>query len=422
MPNDSTAGAPPRRVVITGRGVISPIGSTTASFWTALLEGRSGVGPITGFDASDLPTRIAGEVTDFDPADYMPRLTSRRIDRFAQFAVAVALQAVEEAKLDLSASPERLRRTGVLLGSGYGPSSLLQESALKLRDRGHRAVGPYVSAASAIDSAPGEVALRLGIQGPSGALSTACASGTSAVGEAVRAIRHGYADVMIAGGSDDAVCPVDIASACMSRALSRRNDEPQRASRPFDRARDGFVMAAGAGALVLESAEHAERRGAQVLAEVVGYGATSDAYHPTAPHPEGAGAREAMRLALADAGIGPDDIDHINAHGTSTALNDRTESESIRAVFGERATQIPISGIKSMTGHMIGAAGAVELIATVEAIRTGMVPPTVNCDDPEDASLNYVPHHPQLHATTYAMSNSFGFAGHNAVLVVRAWS
>ena len=272
----------------------------------------------------------------------MPRRTSRRVDRFAQFAVAVALQAVEEAKLDLAGTTALSRRTGVLLGSGYGPSSLLQESALALRDRGYKGVGPYASAASAIDSAPGEVALRLGIHGPSGALSTACASGTSAVGEAVRSIRHGYTDVMIAGGSDDAVCPVDIASACVSRALSRRNDEPTRASRPFDRDRDGFVMAAGAGALVLEEAEHAERRGADVLAEVVGYGATSDAHHPTAPHPEGAGAREAMRLALADAGIGPDAVDHINAHGTSTALNDRTESESIRADV--RRARIPDTG------------------------------------------------------------------------------
>jgi 3-oxoacyl-[acyl-carrier-protein] synthase II len=422
MTSQRSSCQPDLRVVVTGRGVISPIGSTTSDFWTALLAGRSGVGPITAFDASELPTRIAGEVDDFDPGAYMPRRVSRRIDRYAQFAVAVALQAMEEAKLTIELDSELAGRCGIVLGSGYGPSSLLQQSALQLRDSGYRALGPFVSAASAIDSAPGEIALRLGIQGPSGALSTACASGTSAIGEAARAIRHGYADVMLAGGSDDAVCPVDIGSASMSRALSRRNDEPERASRPFDRDRDGFVMAAGAGVVVLEDAEHAMRRGAQILAEIVGYGASSDAYHPTAPHPEGAGARTAMRLALQDAGVEPSAIDHINAHGTSTTLNDRTESEAIRAVFGDYAPNIPISSVKSMTGHMIGAAGAVELIATIEAIRTGQVPPTINCDNPEDTELNYVPHRPQAHQTTLAMSNSFGFAGHNAVLVVRSWN
>lgn len=413
----------PRRVVVTGRGVVSPIGCTTEQFWSSLLAGRSGVGPITAFDASDLPTRIAGEVNDFDADLYLPRRVSRRLDRYAQFAVAVAMQAVNEAKLPVGESipEEDAWRIGVLFGSGYGPSSLLQKSALDLQAKGQRAVGPYVSASSAIDSAPGEVALALGLRGLSGALSTACASGTSAIGDAVRLIRHGYLDVMIAGGADDAVCPVDIASACSSRALSRRNEDPTAASRPFDKERDGFVMAAGAGAVVLEDLDHAQARGATILAEVLGYGATSDAYHPTAPHPEGAGAQRAMTEALADAGLTPDEIDYINAHGTSTTLNDRTETKAIRAVFGERATSIPVSSVKSMTGHMIGAAGAVEFIASVEAMRTGTLPPTINCDDPEDAEMNYVPHRPQEQATRHIMSNSFGFAGHNSAVIARRW-
>lgn len=413
----------PRRVVVTGRGVVSPIGCTTEQFWSSLLAGRSGVGPITAFDASDLPTRIAGEVQDFDPDVYLPRRVSRRLDRYAQFAVAVAMQAVNEAKLPVgeNASEQDAWRTGVLFGSGYGPSSLLQNSALDLKSRGLRAIGPYVSASSAIDSGPGEVALALGLRGPSGALSTACASGTSAIGDATRMIRHGYVDAMIAGGADDAVCPVDIASACSSRALSRRNDDPTAASRPFDTDRDGFVMAAGAGAVVLEELEHAKARGATILAEVLGYGATSDAFHPTAPHPEAAGARRAMTDALADAQVTPADIDYINAHGTSTTLNDRTETQAIRAVFGERATAVPVSSIKSMTGHMIGAAGAVEFIAGVEAMRAGVLPPTINCDNPEDPEMNYVPHRPQVQDTRLIMSNSFGFAGHNAVVIARRW-
>lgn len=404
-----------RRVVVTGRGVVSPIGCTTGEFWDSLLAGRSGIDTITGFDASDMPTQIGGEVRDFDPSTYMPKRVSRRLDRFAQFAVAVAQQAVEESKLLVEDVADR---TGVLFGSGYGPTWLLQTSALAVRERGYRAVGPYVSAASAIDCAAGEVALDLGARGPSGAVSTACASGTTAIGEAARMIRHGYADVMVAGGSDDGVSPVDIASASMSRALSRRNDDPARACRPFDRDRDGFVMASGAGALVLEDLESARSRGAHILAEVLGYGATSDAHHPTSPHPEGLGARGAMRAALSDAGVDPREVDYVNAHGTSTRLNDQTEAEAVLAVLGERARQIPISSTKSMTGHMIGAAGAVEAIASVGAITTGWVPPTVNCDDPDIPGLDFVPHEARAQPTRVVLSNSFGFAGHNACVVL----
>ncbi|WP_320068868.1 beta-ketoacyl-ACP synthase II [Micromonospora sp. RTGN7] len=415
----SQAGPPRKRVVITGQGAVTPIGLNVDDFWESLTQGRSGVDRITQFDAGDLPVQIAGEVRGFDPSDYMPRTVSRRIDRFAQFAVAAALQAVENSKLVLHSSDNP--RVGVLVGSGYGPTNLIQNCALQFREKGIRGIAPWVSAASAIDSAAGEVALRLRATGPSGAVSTACASGTTAIGQAMRMIQQGQVDVFVAGGSDDSVTPVDVASGASTRALSRRNDDPQRASRPFDRARDGFVMAGGAGIVVLESLDHAVARGAQILAEVAGYGETSDAHHPTAPHPEGLGAQRAMRMALQDAGVAPHEIDYINAHGTSTQLNDRTESAAIRQVFGEQALRIPISSTKSMTGHMIGAAGSVELIATVKAIHQGLVPPTINCEDPEDAELNYVPNAAQQHQVSIAMSNSFGFAGHNAVLVVRAF-
>ncbi|GAA3225426.1 beta-ketoacyl-ACP synthase II [Nonomuraea helvata] len=408
-----------RRVVITGMGAITPVGLSVQDFWDSLLAGRSGVGPIEAFDASNLPVKIAGEVKGFDPTAYMPRTVSRRIDKYAQFAVAAAAQAVEHAKLVIDEA--NTHRVGVLIGSGYGPTGLVQSGTLTLEGRGYRGLAPWLSAATSIDCAAGEVAYKLQATGPSGAISTACASGTSAVGEAMRMIQRGDVDAMIAGGADNSVTSFDIGSTAMSRALSTRNDDPQRASRPFDKGRDGFVMAAGAGALVLEDARSAERRGAPILAEVVGYGATSDAYHPTAPHPEGLGARRAMQLALDDAGLPASAVDHINAHGTSTTLNDRTEAAAIRKVFGDHAPRIPITAVKSMTGHTIGAAGAVELVATVQTLLTGVVPPTINCDDPEDPDLNFVPHQPQRHDVAVAMSNSFGFAGHNATLVVRRY-
>jgi 3-oxoacyl-[acyl-carrier-protein] synthase II len=410
---------PRRRVVITGTGVISPIGLSTATFWESLLAGRSGIRRIENFEVADLPTQIAAQVRDFDPEQFMPRKVWRRIDPFAQYAMAAAIEAVEAAKIEFD--EELAPRVGVQIGSGYGASTVQQQVTLGLEAKGARSIGPFTSAASAIDNAAGEVAIRFGAKGPSGAISTACASGTSAIGEAMRWIQYGACDVVLAGGSDDSVTRSDIASACSARALSRRNDDPEHACRPFDKERDGFIMAAGAGVLVLEEAERAMRRGAPILAELVGYGASTDAYHPTAPHPEGAGAQQALRAALADARIDPSEVDYINAHGTSTKLNDRIETLAIRQVFGDHATRVPISSTKSMTGHMIGAAGAVEAIAAVHAIRDGVVPPTVNCFDPEDTEVNYVPHTPQEHKVDIAMSNSFGFAGHNAVAIVRAW-
>lgn len=415
----ATEDAGRRRVVITGCGAITPVGLDTAQFWAALLAGRSGIAPITAFDAADLPTRFAGEVREFDPGEYMPSPAARRLSRFAQFAIAAALQAVEEAKLEVD--EQLAHRVAVLVGSGYGANQLVHDAIATLQERGPRAITPYLAYTGSIDNASGEVATRLGATGPSGAIVTACATGSTCIGEGLRLIQHGTADVVIAGGADDAVTRLDMAAGASARALSRRNDEPERASRPFDRDRDGFVMGAGAGVVVLEEAGRALHRGAHILAELVGYGASTDAYHPTAPHPEGLGAKRAMRLALDDAALDPSDVDYINAHGTSTVLNDRTETEAIRTVFGDTAPGIPISSVKSMTGHMIGAAGAVELIATIHAIRSGVVPPTINCDDPEDPGLNYVPHHAQEHDVEVALSNSFGFAGHNAALVVARW-
>nr|WP_018218337.1 beta-ketoacyl-ACP synthase II [Salinispora vitiensis] len=407
-------------MVITGTGVITPIGLSVSDFWSSLLAGRTGVDEITSFDASHLPTRIAAEVRGFNHLAYMPYRVGRRLDKFAQFGLAAGLQAVEEAKLDLD--DDLVWRTGALLGSAYGPGQFIQTSTLAMAAGGPQKVPAYMAAAASNDSAAGALAMQLGLRGPSAAVSTACATGATCIGDAFRQIRHGYSDVMLAGGTDSTITPLDMVSASNTGALSRRNGDPSRASRPFDRDRDGFVMGAGAGVVVLEEAEFARRRGAPILAELAGYGATTDVHHPTAPDPTGTGARAAIRAALDDAELGPDDIDYVNAHGTSTVINDRLETAVLRSVFGDRATRIPISSIKSMTGHMIGAAGAVELIATARAAAEGVVPPTVNCDDPEDTGLNFVPHEPQEHRVRAAISNSFGFGGHNAVLVVRPWA
>ncbi|MFG2346105.1 beta-ketoacyl-ACP synthase II [Streptomyces phaeochromogenes] len=413
-----TASAPTgRRVVITGTGVISPIGGTSREFWDSLVAGRSGVRVITRYDPDTLPTRFAGEVVDFDARTYMPNKVGRRLDRFAQFALAAAMQAVREA--GLTVTEELAPRTAVLVGTGYGAGHFTRDAVLTLRDDGRRRMNAYFASAGSSDSATVEIASWLGARGPSGAMVAACATGAICIGDAMRLIRHGYADVVVAGGSDDAVNPLDLATSANAGALSRRADRPELASRPFDRDRDGFVMGAGAGVVVLESLEHAVRRGAAVLGELAGYGITTDAYHSTHPHPDGRDAKRAMAQALADAGVAPEEVDHISAHGTSTPLNDRIESRAIREVFGERASAIPITSIKSMTGHMIGAAGAVELIAALQTVRTGVVPPTINCDDPEDPDLDYVPHQARRHPARVVMSNSFGFGGHNAVLVVR---
>ncbi|MFJ2744336.1 beta-ketoacyl-ACP synthase II [Streptomyces sp. NPDC087440] len=408
------------RVVVTGWGMVTPLGLDTASTWEGMLAGRSGIGPITQVEAGDLPVRIAGEVKGFDAAAHLPHKVLRRTDPYARYALVAATEALEHSKLTIDES--NAHRVGVLIGSGYGPMKSVADHVRDLDGKGPRAVSPLSAVTGAIDSAPGEISMATGAQGPSRALSSACASGTDALGEAVRWIRSGATDVVIAGGADDIITRVDIAGSGNARALSTRQGDPTEASRPFDEDRGGFVMAAGAGVMILESAEHAQARGAQILAELVGYGSTSDAYHWTAPHPEGVSVRRAMREALRDAGLGPEDVDYVNAHGTGTQLNDKAELASLRAVFGERIEQIPVSSTKSMTGHMIGAAGAVEAIVGALAINEGVVPPTRNCHRPIDERVNFVPHTAQAHDVDVVMSNSFGFGGHNAVVVLRRWA
>ncbi|AXX32280.1 beta-ketoacyl-ACP synthase II [Actinosynnema pretiosum subsp. pretiosum] len=408
-----------RRVVVTGRGAVTPIGADWPTTWASMVKGSSGIRVLSTVDTTGLPVRIGGEVLDLDLSGLPPKAV-RRTDSSVHIALSAALEAVADANLvvDEALAP----RVAVVLGSAGGPTKLSAAATRALDERGARGLSPYYFPGSGVDSAAGEVALHLGAQGPSVCVVTACATGATSIGEAARLIRHGAADVVVAGGVDDTMTRLDITGAAISRALSTRNDDPEAASRPFDRGRDGFVMSAGGGVVVLESEEHARARGARVLGELAGYGATTDAFHPTAPHPEAGPARRAMHDALAQAGLAPQDVGYINAHGTSTPLNDTTELRAIRGVFGSHATRVPVSSTKSMTGHMLGGAGAVELIVALESVLTGVTPPTINCDDPEDPEVNFVPHTAQEHRVEAAMSNSFGFGGHNAVLIARRWA
>lgn len=407
-----------RKVVVTGWGAVTPLGLSVDETWSALTEGRSGVEPLTSVDTTDLATNFGGEVKGFDATRWLKPRQFRRMDLYAQYAFAAATEAMEQAELTFDEAGGQ--RAGVLIGSGYGPMATVAKQLAVLADNGPQRVSPFAQITGAIDSAACEISFHFGVTGPTRALSTACASGADAIGEAARWIRHGVVDVAIAGGAEHILTRLDLATSGNARALSTRNDAPEEASRPFDTDRDGFVMSAGAGVLVLESEEHALARGAHILAEVAGYASTSDAYHWTAPHPEGRGVRTAMTGALADAGLRPTDVDYVNAHGTSTQSNDQAEVDMLRAVFEQHAERIPISSTKSMTGHMIGAAGALEAIVAGLVIRHGVVPPTINCHHPVDDSLNFVPHHAQKHQVDVVMSNSFGFGGHNAVLVLRA--
>jgi len=407
------------RVVITGWGAVTPLGLSVEQTWAAMVAGRSGIAALTGVEVDDLPTRFGGEVTGFDPKAHMKARQSRRMDPYAQYAFAAADEAFAMAKLRID--EDNGHRAGVLVGSGYGPTSSIAKHVAVLAEHGPSKVSPFAQIAGAIDSAACEISFAHGITGPTRAISSACASGADAIGEAARWIRHGVVDMAVAGGAEHILTRLDLATSGNAQALSTRNDDPAAASRPFDEDRDGFVMSAGAGLMVLESEEHALARGAAILAEVAGYAATSDAYHWTAPDPTGRGVRAAMRGALADAGLGASDVDYVNAHGTSTTFNDQSEVDSLHAVLGTRVTEIPVSSTKSMTGHLIGAAGAVEAIACGLAIGSGVVPPTLNCHKPIDPAVNFVPHTAQEHDVRVAMSNSFGFGGHNAVLVLRRW-
>lgn len=409
-----------RRVVVTGLGAISPLGLDFPTTWQNLLAGRSGAGPITRFDASAHKVRIAAEVKGFDhPIARFGRREARKMDRFIQFAVVAAEEAVQHAYLPLDKVDRE--RVGVVMGTGIGGVETLFHETRTLLEKGPR-VNPFLVPRMLADSGPGVIAIRLGLMGPNLAVVTACASSTNAVGEALHLIRRGDADVVLAGGAEAAITPIALAGMEVIGALSTRNEEPEKASRPFDARRDGFVMGEGAAFLVLESLEHAQRRDARILAEVVGYGSTCDAHHITAPAEDGAGAARCMRHALQSAKLQPQEIDYINAHGTSTPLNDKSETAAIKTVFGEAAYAIPVSSTKSMTGHLMGAAGALEAAICVQVLQDGMLPPTINYEFPDPAcDLDYVPNQARRAEVRYAMSNSFGFGGHNATIILRRW-
>ncbi len=411
-----------RRVVVTGMGLITPVGLDVESTWSALVAGKSGAGPVTLFDASDQLVRFACEVKGFDPELYMDRKEARRADRFLQFALAAAEQAVTQAGLETMTSDAPSDRTGVIVGSGIGGLSTLEAQHSKLLEQGPQRVSPFFIPMFIADMAAGMISMRYGSRGPNYATVSACASSAHAVGLALRSIRNGEADVMIAGGTEATVTPLCMAGFASMKALSRRNDSPETASRPFAATRDGFVVGEGAGVLVLESAEHAIGRGAPILGELAGFGQSADAYHMTAPVPGGGGAQLAMRDALKDADVEPDQVDYVNAHGTSTPANDATETAALKAVFGPGAYDLVVSSTKSMIGHTLGAAGAIEAAICLLACERGRIPPTINLDDPDpDCDLNYTPNHAIDRSVNVALSNSFGFGGHNVAIVTRRW-
>jgi len=408
-----------RRVVITGLGLVSPLGHDVESSWKGLVEGRSGIGPITRFDASALETRIAGEVNGFDPLQYLDRKEVRRTDRFAQFSVAAATQARSDAGLEIT--PDVAPRVGVAFGSGIGGVGTLVDNILS-HDKDPRKVSAFLIPMMIVDMAAGEVAMKLHAKGPNLGTVSACASSAHAIGLAADAIRRGQADVMLAGGAEAGLIPVAIGAFNAMHALSRRNDAPEKASRPFDKERDGFVFAEGGGCVVLEELGHARARGARILAELAGYGATADAYHVTAPPAGAEGAVRAMRMALEDAGLRAEDVGYVNAHGTSTQANDGTETQALKTVFGGHARSIAISSTKSMTGHTLGAAGAIEAIVCILAMRDGILPPTINQEVPDpECDLDYVPNLARRRQVDHSLSNSMGFGGHNVALVISRW-
>jgi len=412
-----------RRVVVTGVGLVTAVGNDVASTWSALLDGRSGAAPITRFDASDHDVRFACEVKDFDPGSYLDRKEVKRTDRFVQFAMATADQAVEAAGVEEAMADLPDHRTGVIIGSGIGGLETLEEQHIRLRERGPGRVSPFFIPMFIADMASGMVSMRYGVRGPNYATVSACASSAHAVGLAYRSVRTGEADVMITGGSEATVTPLCMAGFSSMKALSTRNEEPAAASRPFDAGRDGFVLGEGAGTLILESLEHARERGAPIVAELRGFGQSADAHHMTAPAPEGAGAQLAMRQALEDGGLEPEDVGYVNAHGTSTPANDATETTAIKKVFGDHARELLVGSTKSMTGHTLGAAGGVETAITALVCREGRVPPTINYEEPDpDCDLDYVTGGPVDREIGAAVTNSFGFGGHNVCLALSRWT
>jgi 3-oxoacyl-[acyl-carrier-protein] synthase II len=410
-----------RRVVVTGLGALTPVGNTTEEFWTSLIQGRSGVGPITRFDPTGFATRIAGEIRNFDPLAFVDKKEARRLDPYLQYAIAASTMAVQDAALDTDKVDAT--RFGVLIGSGIGGITTLLDTHEVLLNKGPDRVSPFFIPMLIINMASGLVSMRFGAKGPNSAVVTACATGNHAIGDAFKLIQREEADVMIAGGAEAIIVPLCIAGFCSMKAMSTRNDDPTRASRPFDAGRDGFVCGEGSGIVVLEALEHARRRDARIYAELVGYGMTGDAHHMTAPDPEGDGAARAMEGALHDARLAPDTVGYINAHGTSTPYNDKFETVAIKRVFGDHARRLAVSSTKSMTGHLLGAAGGIEAIATVLALRHGLLPPTINYETPDpECDLDYVPNQARKQDVEVAISNAFGFGGTNATLAFRKYA
>jgi 3-oxoacyl-[acyl-carrier-protein] synthase II len=408
-----------RRVVVTGLGLVTPLGVGVEETWSAAVAGRSGIKTVAGFDASAFPTRIAGEVSDFKAEDWLDAKEVRRNDRFIHFALAASAMAIKDAGLE--PEKEDRERIGCIIGSGMGGIRWIEDTVITLKERGHRKVSPFFVPAVVINLAPGQVSLKYGFKGPNFSTVSACATGNHALGEAMLLIERGLCDVAIAGGTEATITPLGFAGFLASRAMSERNDEPARASRPFDKGRDGFVAAEGAGILVLETYEHAKKRGARIRAQLAGYGATADAHHITSPPPDGDGARRAMQMALRTAQLDALAIGHVNAHATSTPAGDIAECQALRSVFGEQAARMPVTGTKSMTGHMLGAAGAVEAALSVLALERGVVPPTINVDDldPACAGVDIVKHTAREAKFDAVMSNGFGFGGTNASVIFR---
>ena len=405
-------------MVVTGVGLVCALGLDTESSWRSLLAGKSGVGPVTSFDASDFSTRIAAEVRDFDPLQIVDAKNARKMDRFILFALAASDVAVKSSGLVIT--PEIAPRVGVFIGSGIGGFATIEREHETYLEKGSRKISPFFIPASIINLASGQVSIRFGAAGPNSATCTACAAGAHAIGDSFKIIQRGAADVMIAGGSEAAITPMGLGGFASMRALSTRNDEPQRASRPFDRDRDGFVVGEGSGIIILEELEHARRRNAPMIAEVVGYGMSADAHHITAPPDDGSGAVRAMQASLRDAGIEPERVEYINAHGTSTPPNDRIETLAVKTVFQDQARKLAISSTKSMTGHLLGAAGGLEAGITCLALRDQIIPPTINLDTPDpECDLDYVPYVARKASINYALSNSFGFGGTNACLLFK---
>jgi 3-oxoacyl-[acyl-carrier-protein] synthase II len=408
-----------KRVVITGIGTVNPAGNNISDYWETLINGKSCVSKVEGFDVSAYTTQIAAQVKNFNPTDYFEKKEVRRTSKFILYAVAAAIEAVEDSGLNIKESAESI---GVEVGSGIGGIEILEAAAHTLQTRGPSKVSPFTVPMMICDMASGQIAIKLGAKGPNSCSVTACASSAHSMGNAYKLIQTGDAIAMITGGAEAATSPLGLASFCAARSLSTRNDSPETACRPFDLERDGFVMGDGSGILIFEELEHAKARGAKIYAEVVGFGSSGDAYHITAPAPEGEGATRALKMALNSASIKPEDVDYINAHGTSTLLNDKNETSAIKTVFKEHSKKLSISSTKSMTGHLLGAAGAIEIIACALAINNSIIPPTINLNTPDpNCDLDYTPNKAKKKDIEYALSNSFGFGGHNAVLAIRKY-